>query len=380
MLSFALLSFLASVQDPDPQPAQPKPRNEFNPTITVVADALWRLDNKDVLEVEDDEVIRKDDKFLLREVELDFRAAIDPYADGVVILAAHQEVPGEYEIDIEEGYVRIKSLPFGFWEEPPLGTRIKVGRFLTAVGRQNRLHTHDLPQPQRGLTYEMFIGEHPFIGNGASVEMFLPANLQFTFEALQGGGWELAENGTERPQFVGNLSWFATIADEHDLEITGIATYGSNDEEGRRQAKLLSLDVLYAWRPARGGDARSLVVAGQVFYGSGEFEEDTDDDGFIDATGTNRGFGYFAYAQVQLDRRWYVGARYDWTEYVGDRDNDVSRITPYLTCYVSEFFRLRVAYEFTNSDLEEDDDLHTFLFQLTAVFGSHPAHPYWVNQ
>jgi len=379
MLSIALLTLLGAAQDPKPHAAPAKPQNEFNPTITVFSDALWRIDNKDVVEVEDGEIIAKDDTFLLREVEIDFRAAIDPYADGVVVLAAHQEVPGEYEMDIEEGYVRIKSLPFGPWEEPPLGTRIKVGRFLTAVGRQNRLHTHDLPQPQRGLTYEHFIGEHPFIGNGASAEMFLPLDLQFTFEALQGGGWELAENGTERPQFVGNLAWFTTVADEHDLEVTGIATYGSNDEEGRRQVQLLSLDVLYAWKPARGGEARSLVVAGQVFYGSGEFEEDTDGDDIIDLTGRNRGFGYFAYAQYQLDRRWYVGIRYDWTEYLGDRARDVARITPYLTCYVSEFFRLRVAYEFTSSDVEEDDDLHTFLFQVTAIFGTHPAHPYWAN-
>ena len=121
MLSLALLSLLGSFQDPRPQPAPARPQNEFNPTITVFADVLWRLDNKAVVEEEDGDVIAKDDKFLLREIELDFRAAIDPYADGVLILAAHEEVPGEHEIDIEEGYVRIKSLPFGFWEEPPLG-------------------------------------------------------------------------------------------------------------------------------------------------------------------------------------------------------------------------------------------------------------------
>lgn len=354
------------------QQAPPKTQNEFNPTITVFSDILWRLDNKDVIEIEDNgDIIRKDDKFLLRETEVDFRAAIDPFADGVFILALEQEVPGEFEVDVEEGYVRIKSLPFGPWEEPPLGTRIKVGRFLAAAGRQNRLHTHDLPQPQRGLTVENFLGEHPYIANGASAEAFLPLDLQLTFEALQGGGFEMAEDGADRPAFIANLSWFGTFADAHDVEIAAIALYGSNDEEGRRQVHLYSLDVLYK--------GPSLLLSGQVFYGSGEFEEDTDGDGFIDLTGTNRAWGYFAYGQYKFDKRWYAGLRYDWTEYLENRADEARRITPYVSLYVSEFFRFRVAYEFTDSDVKDDDDLHTFLFQLTVVFGSHPPHPYWVN-
>src|SRR5688572_9283264 len=182
---FLLLCAQAAPQE------RPKTQNEFNPSITVFSDILWRLDNKDVVEIEDGEEIHKDDKFLLREVEVDFRAAIDPYADGVFILALEQEIPGEFEVDVEEGYVRIKSLPFEAWEEPPLGTRIKAGRFLTSVGRINRLHTHDLPQPQRGLTIENFLGEHPYIGNGVSTESFLPLDLQLILEAVQGGGFEM---------------------------------------------------------------------------------------------------------------------------------------------------------------------------------------------
>jgi hypothetical protein len=379
----ALARQAAPPQEAPPQAAPAKPLNEFNPTITAFLDALWRLDNKDVVEIDDDgDEIHKDDKFLLRETEVDLRASIDPYADGVLIVALEQEVPGKFELDVEEGYARIKSLPFGFWEEPPLGTRLKVGRFLASVGRQNRLHTHDLPQPQRGLTFENFIGEHAFIGNGVSAESFLPLDLSLTLEAVQGGGFELGEEGTDRPTFIANLGWFNTFSDTHDVDVALIGLYGSNDEEGRRQVGLYSLDFLYKWKPLRQGEWTSVVVAGQVFYGSSEFQEDTDGDGFIDLTGTRRAFGYFAYGQYQIDRRWYVGFRYDRTEYLESRpgrEDDASRLTPYVSCYISEFFRFRVAYEFTNSDVPEDDDLHTLLFQLTVVFGAHPPHPYWVN-
>src|SRR5688572_6579466 len=91
---FVVPAAASAQQDVKPaqeRPAPAKPANEFNPTITVFHDMLWRLDNKHVREIEDGEVINKDDKFLLRETEVDFRAAIDPYADGVLIVALEQE-------------------------------------------------------------------------------------------------------------------------------------------------------------------------------------------------------------------------------------------------------------------------------------------------
>lgn len=398
-MSFLLASLMALQAQPEQQPPPPRPKNEFNPTITVFHDMLWRLDNKHVIEIEDGEVINKDDKFLLRETEVDFRASVDPYADGVLIVALEQEAPGEFHVDVEEGYVRLKSLPFGFWEEPPLATKLKIGRFLPAIGRQNRLHTHDLPQPQRGLAYEQFVGDHPYIANGASAEMILPFNLTLTAEALQGGGWDFADRGTDQPAYVANLSWFDTFADEHDVEVGLIGYYGHNDVERRRHVHFYGLDFLYKWKPIRQGEWTSLVVSGQLFYGSREFLIDLDGDGDfarepgVDLDGDtvvddyvedrHRAFGWFVYAQYQLDRRWYVGLRYDWTEYLEDRplkDDEASRVTPYVSCYFSEFLRFRVAYEFTKSDIPADDDLHTILFELTAVFGSHPPHPYWVNQ
>jgi hypothetical protein len=396
---FILLATAAEAQEPAP-PQQPRARNEFNPAITVFHDMLWRLDNKDVVEIEDGETIVKDDKFLLRETEVDFRASIDPYADGVLIIALEQEAPGEFHVDVEEAYLRIKSLPFGFWEEPPLATKIRIGRFLPAIGRQNRLHTHDLPQPQRGLAYETFAGDHPYIANGASAEMLLPLNLTLVAEAVQGGGWDFGEGGTDRPAYVANLSWFDSFGDEHDVEIGLIGYYGHNDVERRRHVRYYGLDFLYKWKPVRQGEWRSLVVAGQLCYGSQEFLVDVDGDGDnarepgvdLDGDGNiderledrRRAFSWFAYAQYQIDRRWYVGLRYDWTQYLEDsapgKDDEASRVTPYVSLYLSEFFRFRVAYEFTKSDVHEDDDLHTLLVEFTAVFGSHPPHPYWVNQ
>lgn len=376
-----------AVQEPEPAPpADPLGLNAFNPSITVFGNALWRLDNKDVVEEEDGETIVKDDTFLLRETEVDFRAAVDPFAEGVLIVALEQEEPNVFEVDVEEGYALIKSLPFPLWEEPPLGTTIKVGRFRVAAGRHNQLHTHDLPQSQRGLSYETFLGEHGWVANGVSVTSLPPSltdldAMTVTFEAMQGGGFHLGEEGESQPAFGANLNWFWQLGDEHSVELGGSAAEASNDPLGNRRAVLYSGDFLYMWTPLREGAWNSIVVAGQVFYGSHELLAD-DPVTMLPFEETRRAVGGFAYAQYQLDRRWYVGLRGDRTELLEDRpgkDDHATRINPYVSCYVSEFFRLRVGYEHTWSDLKEDDDLDTFLFELNIVFGAHPPHPYWVN-
>ncbi len=353
--------------------------NVFNPTLTLVGNTLWRVDNKDVIHEHDGETHVLDDRFSLRELELDLRAAVDPYADAVAIISAHSHDPGVYELEVEEGYINIKSLPFFFWEEPPLGTVLKVGRFLTSVGIENRLHTHDLPQSMRGLTFENFIGAHPYGAEGVSAHLFLPWFIEegawtLTAEAVQGGGWKMGHDGTNQPAYIGNLDWFHTIADEHDLEIALIETYGSNDADGRRQAKLSSLDLFYRWRPIEGGAFTSLVLAGQLFYGSREFQDEA-----TLVSGTNRAFGGFVYTQYQIDRRWYAGVRYDRTEHLENRDILSQRLNPYVSYYLSEFFRIRAGYEQTWSDDPALDGLKTFLLEVNFVFGAHPPHPYWAN-
>ena len=65
-------------------------------------------------------------------------------AIGVFIVALEQDQPDEFEVDVEEGYALIKSLPFPLWEEPPLGTTIKVGRFRVAAGRPEEARAWEL--------------------------------------------------------------------------------------------------------------------------------------------------------------------------------------------------------------------------------------------
>ncbi len=82
------------------------------------------------------------------------RVPVDPFADAVLITSLESEVPGQFDVSIEEGYVSVRRLPF---MESPLGLKFQVGRFRPAFGKFNTLHTHDLPQSTRSLLTEEFL-------------------------------------------------------------------------------------------------------------------------------------------------------------------------------------------------------------------------------
>lgn len=353
------------------QTTSANPATVFNPRITVIGDFLWRLDNMTVLNENGEQI---DDQALLREAELDFRASIDPYADGVAIISIGQPLPNEFEIEVEEFLIIIKALPLPFWEQPPLGTQIKVGRMRTEFGTNNRLHLHDLPQSDRPAVIEEFLSDDGHIANGVSAQMFLPSPgdtaLQLTLQALQGGGVAVAQD-RNHPCYLANLSFFAPLADAHSLNVALIAFYGTNDEGGRRQSRVVSLDAWYRWKPLRQGEYESLIIGTQLFYA--DHEEP-------DALSSTQPFGYTAWAQYQLSARVYVGARWDQTDFLADDSMQRQKAQAYATWYMTEFFRMRASIEHTWSDDDAEDGLNTFLIELTVVFGAHPAEPFWVNK
>ena len=375
----------ADVTAPAPVAAPAPSANALNPTVTAVGNGLYRADDDPVMAAG----APVDNRFNLREVELDFRAAVDPFADGVFIASFESEVPGEYEAGIEEGYVVIKRLPVPGLDEPPLGLQFKVGRFRTEVGRVNVLHLHDLPQTSRPLVTEELFGEEGYVGNGASAHVFLPffdddSSLELTGQVLTGGGIPVADGAGDSPAVIGNLRWFRTFGDAHSFDLAFIAHHGRTDPAARRNAQTYSADLLYKWKPLRGGEFRSFVMGGQVFQAVRDFivELDTDGDGEPDMALERDAapLGYFGWAQLQVARTMYLGGRWDDTATVADDELRRRALTGTVAWYASEFLRFRLGVEHRWSDLLEEDGHDAAFAEVNVVIGAHPPEPFWVNK
>jgi hypothetical protein len=346
-----------------PPPAQ---ANRFNPQITVFGNFLARSDDQPVHLEDDPAEPRIDDSLNLREVEVDFRAAIDPFADGVLILAAESEVPGEYEAAVEEGYATLKSLP-GL-ESAPLGLKLKAGRFRAGFGRFNRIHLHDLPQVDYPRSLQVALGEEGYVQNGVSGSFFLPSPsessaIEGTLELLGGGDVPMADD-LDAGDVAGlaRLAWFQELGASHSVD-SGASWWTSQDER-----ELYGVDLNYKWRPHEAGNARSFLLGGELFSSDGG------DSGLDDA------LGWFAWSQVQFSRSIYLGVRYDRSEELADASLETTVISAFATWYTSEFLRLRLGGSGYESDVAEIDGRTSLFLELNFVFGSHPVEPYWVNR
>jgi hypothetical protein len=345
--------------------------NALNPAITVFGNFTGRIDTDTVTNDEGDNV---DDRFNLREVGIDFRAAIDPWADGTVVVALESESPGEYEVTVEEGYATLKALP-GL-ESVPLGLRLSAGRFRPEFGRMNQIHTHDLPQTTRPRSLKTFLGEEGFVENGIKAEAYIPTpgesnSLAASLAVLNGGSIAVGEdNDGEDMAYLGHLEWFWDLGRGHDLEIGSSIYSGKADEAGDLDTRLYGGDVTYSWKPYRQGRFRSFLLGAELYVADNEEV----------GGGDSNPLGYYVWSQYQLDRNNYLGVRYDFTEQLDDEDAETDSYAAFWTHYTTEFLRLRVGYEYSESDVPELDELGTAWFELNFVFGSHPVEPYWVNR
>jgi len=372
------------------QPAQPAIQSTLgalNPAITVFGNFVGRADSKRVFNEDGDRI---SNKFNLREVEIDMRAAIDPYADGVLIASFESETPGRFSASVEEGYAIIKKLPF--LDQPPLGLKLKVGRFRPLFGKFNIIHTHDHPTIFRSLPTAEFMGEEGFIQNGVSGNFFIPtpwdreSSLDATLEVLNGGDVAISPDAKSRISYLGHLRWYRTLFDGHDLEL-GWSSYLSPARSKTVSADFHGVDFMYRWKPYRLGEYKSFLFGGEVLFARRPYPkaaEPADVDRAITLRdlqpGRGKPFGLSLFAQWQFDQRTYGGLRLDHTTTLFDPGLKRRSVTPNLSYYLTEFLRARLSYERRWSDLFTENNRNSFLFELNWVFGSHPPEPFWVNK
>jgi hypothetical protein len=358
----------------------PATLNALNPQITAFLNGALRVDDKRVTTPSG---VAIDDRPFLRTAELDFRAAVDPYADAVAIIALEDQAGNGFDADVEEGYVVIKRLPV--LESAPLGLKLKVGRYRAPIGAVNQMHMHDLPWTTRPLPISRFLGtengeffESGFNPVGVDAEVILPqiipgAVMEVNADVVDGGSIAIAGgNGHDHPGYLGHGNLFFTVHDTHDFNF-GVSGYY---EGGAHRAGLVALDALYKWKPLAAGEFHSVVIGGELFYANRRFADGIDAPVERQATPW-AGFGF---AQVQLDWHLYLGGRYDYTQDIVNTNLVTQVAAGYLSYYTSEFLRFRAGYEHRWSDDTAQNGVNSFIAEVNVVFGSHPTEPYWVNR
>jgi hypothetical protein len=192
--------------------------NLLNPQITAFFDMGGSLSS------DGDNKARN--RFNLRETELDLRGAVSPLADGVLVIAVGEEIEDPFgdvdvafEVGIEEAYLNVHTLPGDL--------ALKAGKFRSTFGRNNLLHTHDLPQVTRPLAVQAFLGPEGLTTIGASLDWIVPnpwdRYLELTTQVVNAdGGSEspiLGGPGAVNPALLSHLKVFQDVGDTGSLEL-----------------------------------------------------------------------------------------------------------------------------------------------------------------
>jgi hypothetical protein len=178
---------------------------------------------------------------------------------------------------------------------------------------------------------------------------------------------------------VTRLSEFAELGPLSDVEvglsnITRLSSDALETESGARvDADYWDADITWRSRDDDTGIGSWLVQLEAL-------RARLDDGGAGLYQGGNRD-GWWITTQRQITQTVYLGLLYGKSDMLDSTARDTS-LSPYLTWYADEFFRIRAQIDHLSRAGTSDDfsDANRVLLQFTWNFGAHQPHPYWVNK
>lgn len=352
------------------------------------------------------------DRLSLKEVELGFRAEIDPFAGFEAIISGQHllEVGGDdaedgggpalsSEVELEEAFLTFPRLPGGLFA--------RLGRMRTSFGEFSDSDPEEFPQIDAPNVVVQFFGEEGegWTDTGANINYqfgnpWSDAMTHVVWLGVYSGDNEVAFNGGEanRPVWFARTEAFVELGPRAGTEFgLSYATGHTNAVEefedeatgaeiailrpGALRTHLANIHFEYDWQPPVLTAYRGFNFLGEVFYANVEELE----GGNRDAWGT------YALAEYRFARQWSAGGRLDYVdgcpfltslcnaEIFEDSDRALENrrewaVSPILTFQPSRFLSLRAQYKHTERNYGDDSD--DLLLQALFIIGFERPDPF----
>ncbi len=332
----------------------------LNPQLALHANSIFRLDDRRVVNDAGDPV---DDRFSLREVEINLRATVAGFAEGVLIFTSEAESPGEYETGLEEGYLSVTR----FFDIPPGPIDIKAGRFRPEFGRLNEQHTHEQRQTVRPRSFASVLGEEGFSQDGVQLGVGVGSDrtgqrFRVSSALINGGDMPLGEdNGGENIAFTVHTELSCSVAEGHWMEAGASTWQGRNDARGSHTTGLYGVDLTYEWRPHGVGRPAAFAMGCEGYYTA------IDEAGRPDSSPV----GGFAWAEYACSDRTSISALIDFFESPSDDRVETTSAAIYANYRFDSSLRLRIGVDrVLHSDDRALNHSDTVYFELGFTIGS----------
>jgi hypothetical protein len=335
------------------QPA-PAPRSTLstNPDISVIGD--FRSSYTSVGP-------RKIDLYM-NELELQVSSVVDPYARANFIYTFGKDfTTGEITPNLEIATLTSVSLPHQL--------QLTLGKFKPVFSKVNIVHPHafsfvDFPK----MTANYFDTEGMYL-EGASLSWLVPNPYDFFQElTLEVGriGSEpnasLVRGDNSQLSYVGHLKNFFDLTQNSTLEFGLSGLNGPN--RFNFSTSMGALDLTYKWKPVQFNVLQSFTWQNEILFSNMRLTDAI----LVQSRGA------YSFAEYQFAQRWFVGARYDYSEYPDDATRRDIAGTALLRFQPTEFEVLALEYQYT--DRNYDRSTNQVIFRIIFGIGTHAAHQY----
>jgi hypothetical protein len=330
------------------------------------------------------------DGFDLSEAEIAFESVVDPYAKVNLYLS----FPVEESAEVEEGIVTTLALPAAL--------QLKGGRFKSAFGRWNTLHTHAFPTVERPAALEAFFGDESLTNDGLSLSWLIPNPWGLFLESVSEAG--TARSGPAFNSAARALTWTERLSAFFNPTAnatiqTGITAAGGRtgpseqllddiDEAGlggilepddRLASRVAGVDITWKWKPLQSNTQRSFTWQTEVLRSRRDAQA-LAGGALVDESLAS--LGGYTYVEAQWRKRWKYGLRGDLTESPDSPDARLWAASGVVRFIPSEFQEIRFQIRHTRRNAEaaalvDDDESDTrVFFEWIPVIGAHGAHKY----
>jgi len=343
----------ALTQTPNLGGASGSAAKALNPDISVIGDFIGAIGGNSQ---QNSVSLQPIPALQMHESELGLQSIIDPYARGDFFISF-----GEQGVNLEEGYITFTALPAGFVA--------KVGKMRSAFGKVNTLHNHVLPWVERPLVTNNLVGGEDGIDDaGFSIERIIPAPkgifLEGTGQLFRGDSADVFQSSQRSDvSTVLHLRGYRDITESTNVDLGVSYARGHNDQGSAFLTHLYGVDATVRWKPLRRSIYHSFVGRSEFIWSNRQ-----------QLPTTQKSFGYYASADYQLGRRWFLGGRYDHSDRSRNDALTDKGGSIVLTYWPSEFSQLRGQYRFTR--YANNIDANELFVQLIFSLGAHGAHPF----
>lgn len=337
--------------------------------------------------------------FNLQNLELSIGGAVDPYFDAQANFVMLLNESGESIFEVEEAYLLSKRLPANL--------QLKAGQYYTEFGRQNATHPHTWSFIDQPLINSRVLGADGLRSQGARFSWLSP--LPWYGELIAGVQNAKGSTGTSflgEEHAHGEEEGDAHTEEEFDRPIDGVddflysvrllngfeisetisanfgisAALGPNAESDESSTQILGADFYLKWQALRSLKGYPFIAWHSEFMRRDyELADVHVDDGHDhgEEHDSHQDQGWFSQISVGFKPGWVVGYRFEnvWSNSEEESADTAERVRSAvnLTWFPTEYSKIRLQYNFDQSDFL-DEDVHAVWLQFEYNLGSHAAH------